>query len=99
AGKPRAKGPVLLDFWATWCKPCLAAIPELQKLSAELGPRGLTVIGVSTDGPNNFAKVRPFAKKLGIGYPVAIDEDGTLAQKYLVRAMPTTVLIDASGAV
>ena len=94
-----AKGPVLLDFWATWCKPCLAAIPELVKLDQELRPRGLTVIGISTDGPNNFAKVRPLANRLGVRYPVAIDEDGVVADQYLIRAMPTTVLIDRTGAV
>ena len=93
------KGPVLLDFWATWCKPCLAAIPELERIHEEFGPRGLTVIGVSTDGPNNYAKVRPFASRLGIRYPVALDGDGSMASRYQVRAMPTTILIDASGKV
>lgn len=95
----RGRGPVLLDFWATWCKPCLAAIPELQKLHEEYAPRGLTLIGVSTDGPRNFAKVRPFVARQGITYPVALDEDGNMQQKYQVRAMPMTVLIDTSGTI
>ena len=95
----RGKGPVLLDFWATWCKPCLAAIPELEAIHKEYTPRGLTLIGVSTDGPRNFSKVRPFVARQGITYPIALDEDGDMQQKYQVRAMPMTVLIDTSGAI
>ena len=90
---------MLLDFWATWCKPCLAAIPELEKIHEEFGARGLTVVGISTDGPNGYAKVRPFAARLGIRYPVALDADGSMASRYQVRAMPTTILIDAGGRV
>ena len=93
------KGPVLLDFWATWCKPCLGAIPELEAIHEEFAPRGLTVLGVSLDGPRNYAKLRPFAAKLGITYALAIDEEGLMQQRYQVRAMPTSVLIDTAGVV
>ena len=95
----RAQGPVLLDFWATWCKPCLAALPELQKIHEEFAPRGLTVIGVSTDGPRSFPKVRPFVARHSITYPIALDDDGDMQQKFQVRAMPMTVLIDTAGAI
>ena len=92
-----ARGPVLLDFWATWCKPCLAALPELDALHRRFSPRGLTVIGVSVDGPRNFPKVRPMAQRLGLGFPIVLDEDGSLQQRYQARAIPTSVLISAEG--
>lgn len=95
----RRRGPVLLDFWATWCKPCQAAIPELRALHASYAPRGLTIIGVSVDGPRNHSKVRPFVQSKGIGYPIVIDQDGRLQQLYQVIALPTSVLIDTSGMV
>jgi len=95
----RAKGPIVLDFWATWCHPCAEMMPELDALHRKYRERGLTVIGVSVDGPRNFARVRPAALRLGIGYPIAIDEDGRLAQLYRVRAMPTTLLIDTAGVI
>ena len=95
----RTRGPVLLDFWATWCKPCLAALPELESIHDAYAARGLTVIGISTDGPRNFAKVRPFVARHGITYPIALDEDGDMQQKFQVRAMPMTVLIDTAGTI
>jgi len=93
----RAKGPVLLDFWATWCKPCLAALPEVDALYRRFSSRGLTVIGVSVDGPRNFPKVRPFARRLGLGFPIVLDEDGSLQQRFQARAIPTSVLISTEG--
>jgi len=94
-----AGGPVVLDFWATWCKPCLAELPELEALQRKYRERGLTVVGVSVDGPRNFAKVRPFAAKLGLTFPIVLDEDGRIQQLYQVRAMPTTIVIDTAGAI
>lgn len=94
-----AQGPVLLDFWATWCKPCLGALPELEDLHGRFAPHGLTVIGVSVDGPRNFPRVRPFARRLGLSFPIALDEDGRLQQDYQVRLVPTSVLISPAGRV
>jgi peroxiredoxin len=93
----RAHGPVVLDFWATWCKPCLAALPELEMLRARFAGRGLTVIGISVDGPRNFPKVRPAARRLGLGFPIVLDEDGDLQRRFQVRAVPTSVLISPEG--
>ena len=95
----RRRGPVLIDFWATWCKPCVAALPEIQAIHRRFGPRGLTTVGISVDGPRNFAKVRPFVARLGLTYPIVLDQDGSLQSRFQVRAMPTTVLVDTSGMV
>ena len=95
----RRKGPVLVDFWATWCKPCLSSLTELERWHHEYGPNGLTVIGVSVDGPRNQAKVRPFAARMGLTYPIVVDRDDRLKQLYQVVAIPTAFLIDTSGAI
>jgi len=91
------QGPVLLDFWATWCKPCLAALPELEAIHQRFASRGLTVIGVSVDGPRNYPKVRPFVRRLGLGFPIVLDEDGSLQRRYQAIAIPTSVLISPEG--
>ena len=92
-----AKGPVLLDFWATWCKPCKAALPEVQKLHEKYAARGLTVLGVSLDGPRNGPKVRPFASQLGLTFANVLDERGDLQRTFQVLALPTSILIAPDG--
>lgn len=97
--KLRHKGPVLLEFWATWCAPCRAAFPELEALQREHADCGLTVIGVSVDGPRNAAKVRPFVAREGLTFPVVLDLDGRMQQVFQVTQMPTAVLIDTNGVI
>jgi peroxiredoxin len=92
-------GPVLLDFWATWCAPCVQSLPELEAWHRRYGPLGLTVVGVSVDGPRNFARVRPFVASRGLTYPIVLDRDGRLQQSYQVLAVPTAILIDTTGAI
>lgn len=95
----RHRGPVLIEFWATWCGPCRAAFPELEALRKDFAGCGLTVIGVSTDGPRNAAKVRPFVAREGLTFPIALDLDGRMQQLYQVSQLPTAVLIDTNGVV
>ena len=87
------KGPVLLDFWATWCKPCIKAMPKLEEIHAKYAYRGLTVLGVNEDGPRGQNRIRPFLRGRNITFPIAIDADGSVMQRMQVRALPTTILI------
>jgi peroxiredoxin len=57
------------------------------------------VIGVSVDGPRNFARVRPFLASHGIDYTIVLDRDGELQRSYQVQQFPTTLLIDTSGTI
>ncbi len=96
-GELAAKGPVVLDFWATWCKPCLMSLPELERLAAKHRADGVTVVAISIDGPRNQAKVRAFANKLGLTMPIVVDRDESLQSAYQVKAVPTTFLIGRDG--
>ena len=98
-GERLRHGPVLLDFWATWCRPCLESIPGIEALHERHAARGLGVLGISIDGPRNFSKVRPFAARLGVRYPIVLDEDSRLQELFQVRTVPTAILIDTSGAI
>jgi cytochrome c biogenesis protein CcmG/thiol:disulfide interchange protein DsbE len=98
-GELKGDSLTVLDFWATWCKPCLLSIPELIKMSQEFGERGVNFIGINEDGPRNIAKVRPFAFSKGITYPVLMDADQELMSTLMVSALPTLIILDRNGKV
>jgi thiol-disulfide isomerase/thioredoxin len=89
---------VLLNFWATWCPPCLAEIPELNALHNALTEDGLTVVGVALD-EEGWETVAPFAEASSIDYPIVLD-DGTVAAQFGgVYGLPTSFVIDREGQV
>ena len=88
---------VLLDFWATWCKPCVRTMPDLQKLHEKHAAKGLTVVGISVDD-KGAAAVRPFlAKNRSLTYPMLLDSRADAAAAYRVRAIPALFLLDRNG--
>jgi peroxiredoxin len=87
---------VLLDFWATWCRPCRALAPRLSALQARYGAQGLQVLGVTTDSAEAAAV---FAQRTAMRYPVAIDRKGETSRAYEVSALPTLFVIDKRGVV
>ena len=91
------RGPVILDFWATWCGPCRQALPELQQLHERYAARGLTVLSISTDEPRNRPKIGATARALGLTFPILIDTEKRTSQLYRVEAIPMTLLIDRDG--
>lgn len=87
---------VLINFWATWCPPCRAEIPDLIKMQQQYGSSGLQIVGI-TYPPEKLSAVRKFKAKLRINYPVAI---GTMSTKRLFTSsetLPLTVVIDRRG--
>jgi len=94
--KLAARGPVLVDFWATWCAPCVAAMPQLQKLHQRHAAAGFSVVGISID--EDGARARKLAEKKKLAYPVFHDATGTPAWSVLhVRAVPAMFLVDGKG--
>lgn len=91
------KGPVLLDFWATWCKPCLKAMPKLEEIHNKYKDRGLTVLGVNEDGPRSQTKVKPFLRARKISFPSVFDPDGGVMRRMQVGLLPVTFLIAQDG--
>ncbi len=87
---------VLLNFWATWCPPCRAEMPDLVKMQREYRERGLRVIGV-TYPPQTAAEVRRFVRELKVNYPVALGTEETKALFGQSETLPVTVVIDREG--
>jgi thiol-disulfide isomerase/thioredoxin len=86
---------VLVNFWATWCPPCLSEIPELIALHAAHKDRDLVVIGVALDSTR--ASVAEFAGKSGIGYPLVLGDRRMAAQIGAVEVLPTSYLYAPNG--
>jgi cytochrome c biogenesis protein CcmG, thiol:disulfide interchange protein DsbE len=93
------KGQVLLvDFWATWCPPCVASMPTLQRLHSDYKGRGFAVLGVNIE-PGEEAKVRAFVRDRGFEFPVVVDDRGEISRAYGVFSYPTTFLVGRDGIV
>ena len=87
---------VLLNFWATWCPPCRAEMPDLVKMQREYGERGLQVIGI-TYPPETAKGVRRFVRSLGVNYPVALGTKETKGLFDRSETLPITIVIDRDG--
>lgn len=88
--------PVLVDFWATWCAPCVKAMPELQRLHQRHASKGFSVVGISIDEEHD--KARKFTEKKKLGYPVYLDATATPAwSTFHVRSIPAVFLVDSQG--
>jgi thiol-disulfide isomerase/thioredoxin len=86
---------VVLDFWATWCPPCVREIPHFIRLHNETSRDDLIIVGISSEADS---KLKPFVKKYGVSYPIASAND--LPSPYSdVRAIPTTFFIDRQGVI
>lgn len=86
--------PVLVNFWASWCDPCKAEMPLLEKYYQKYSP-GLVVLGVNYEEGKVVAK--QFIDKEGVSFPILLDTEGKTGELYEVRGFPTTFFIDANG--
>jgi peroxiredoxin len=88
---------VVVNFWATWCPPCVREMPRLVRVSETYRDQGLVVLGVNTTYQDDPAKVRQFVRDNGVSYPILLDPEGAVSQLYPARLIPTTYLIDRNG--
>jgi thiol-disulfide isomerase/thioredoxin len=88
--------PVLVNFWATWCGPCRAEMPDFQQVAVDNADK-IVVIGINNTVNDTPELVGDFVDELGVTFTIILDEDGKTAQTYRVLGLPTTIFIDRNG--
>jgi peroxiredoxin len=88
---------VVLNFWATWCPPCVEETPGLEKFAEQMRAQGITVLSVSVD--QDAAALQTFAKQQHLSFPIGRDPDRSVAHRYGTFLFPETYIIDQDGKV
>ena len=86
---------VLVNFWATWCGPCKEEMPSLARLQKQLDPAQFALMTVTTDLQRQG--IAHFLSRLGVSLPVLFDEDQDVSRSFMVRGLPTTIVIGRDG--
>jgi thiol-disulfide isomerase/thioredoxin len=86
---------VLVNFWATWCGPCRAEMPSIERLREELGPRGFAVLAVNVGESERVA--REFADQLPVRFTILLDRDTRTTRAWSARVLPATYIIGPDG--
>lgn len=88
---------VLVNFWATWCKPCEDEMPSMERLYRDLAPQGFELVAVSVDESPD--EVAAFRDRLGVSFPIALDPSQEVSRSYQTQGFPESLLVDRDGTV
>lgn len=91
--------PAFINFWASWCGPCRAEMPDIVAAYAEHKDGGLQVLAIDLTVEDTLADVQAFVDEFDMTFPVLLDEDGSVSQAYSVFGLPTSVFVDAAGVI
>jgi len=88
---------VVLNLWATWCPPCRAEMPTLQKLYEEYRQKGLVVLAINSTVQDTAAAIPAFVEQYGLTFPILLDEKGEASRAYQLRSLPSSYFIGRDG--
>ena len=90
---------VLVNIWATWCPPCRAEMPAIEKLYLEYKDQGFIVLGLNSTIQDNRANITPFIKEYNLTFPILLDELGEVSRTYQIHSLPTSFFINRDGTI
>ena len=88
---------VLVNHWATWCPPCRAEMPAMQKLYDEYKDQGFVILAVNSTVQDNPLDIPPFLEEYGLTFPILLDQTGEVARAYQIRSLPSSYFINRLG--
>ncbi len=91
--------PLLINLWASWCIPCRSEMPAMQRVYAEYEERGFLILAVNATDQDSREAAAAFARENGLTFPILLDEEGQVSQRYALQALPTSYFVDPAGVI
>jgi cytochrome c biogenesis protein CcmG/thiol:disulfide interchange protein DsbE len=88
---------VLVNLWASWCPPCRAEMPAIEKIYRTFKPQGLEVLAVNMTNQDSETAAAAFIQELGLTFPIPLDRNGEVGARYALRGLPSSYFIDRKG--
>jgi cytochrome c biogenesis protein CcmG, thiol:disulfide interchange protein DsbE len=88
---------VLVNLWASWCPPCRAEMPAIEKVYRSFKPQGFEVLAVNATNQDNEPAAAAFVQELGLTFPIPLDHNGDVSTQYGMRGLPSSFIIDRKG--
>ena len=88
---------VVVNFWATWCLPCRAETPALEKSYAQYKDSGVVILGVNLTNQDVVGEVESFVQEFRLTYPILLDRDGSVGNLYQIKGLPSTFFVNRAG--
>jgi thiol-disulfide isomerase/thioredoxin len=88
---------VLVNLWASWCPPCKAEMPAMQRAYEDYGQQGFVILAINATGQDNQANAQAFVQQQGLTFPILLDVDGTAAASYQLHSYPTSFFVGKDG--
>lgn len=90
---------MVVNLWTSWCPPCRAEMPAIENVYQANKERGLEVLAVNSTYQDSETSAAAFVQELGLTFPILLDRDGSVSNRYQLRALPTTYFIDRQGTI
>jgi cytochrome c biogenesis protein CcmG/thiol:disulfide interchange protein DsbE len=91
--------PVIINLWASWCPPCRAEMPALQRVSVDYRNKGLVILGINVTNQDSLENAQLFVSDNHLTFPILLDVDGRVSRLYQLHALPTSYFVDRNGVV